>query len=1561
MKHKLIVSVLLIVFIGFICSVQSGKTAVLIPAHQPTNSPTTWHTLPGPSGGSIADIVLSPAYPSPETLFAGLRGQGVYRSDDGAYSWQTTGSGDWIVRDLAISPDFATDETLFALAGVWPTGYTVRRTADGGQTWQASSSPTSFAAGRRLVISPDFTNDHLVYLVTGVANSTFVSTDSGDTFTQVGGWFTTHHVNELAFSPAFATDHTIFSLVANDGIYRSTDSGSSWLPVEISRAYTALAVSPNYAVDDTITAVATTGTIYTSPDDGATWNPGTGVTLGTGGETSIAYSPTFGIDQVIMAASSTDASPVRSLDSGVTWNAVGVYNPTQSYKDGMIGGDVYALALAPEQDWDGVQFAGTSSGVARSPYRGDSWLQMNEGLPLLSVRSFALAPGNPDILLAGTEFYETRYFDSGAVIPGDGNVQWSQDGGQTWRHVTGHLGRVNEVAFSPNFANDETAFAVAGMIGQHGLVEGGVYRSQDNSETWTAVFTPAFHAFQTLAVSPNFAVDETVWASASTYSSAIGLYQSTNAGDNWVNIASGLNINLLDVSPNYAVDHTLFAGMGDDGIQRSLDSGVTWVRVLDVPYPTALAISPAYGASRTVYAAARTDVSGVVSVYRSTDNGTTWQELNTGIPTEQDGANRKISTLTFAVDGSVLAGVQYGESGVTAYVYRSSDGGASWQMVDGPMTAAKLYELATVPNSSFDVFAATDLGVQSVTIHQGEAAEPGVWQSNGPRGGKANALAVSPDFASDGMVFTGEWYNNYQGGETGSRLVKSTDFGQTWRVSAAGTAETGNETAVHDYAYSNNFANDHTVFAATGGGLFQSTDGGAHWQRNDALYQPPGIIDGVDVAPDFATSGHIMATGWYGGLYVSQDSGDSWTVALPNSVSSMAYSPAFAADNTVFVVESTFDGSNSVLRVTKSTDLGVTWLPVYTAPVTSLAVSPNYAVDQTVFAGGAVFHLSTDGGATWLTHTVAADIGNIWSLAVSPNYAVDQTVFAGTSNGLYQSADGGTSWQLVPGYENTSILSLAISPQWPTHAVLLVGTNTGVFRLLTADVNVGVTREATQGLVTLSATVMALTADSDLLLAGTHNHGLYASADEGQTWSAYGFNDGSTFSGARALAFSPDYALDQTVFAGYGSKYTGYYRSTDSGATWENLLGIYTNASIAVSPDFAQDQTVFVTGEDSGELQRSADAGDTWQEILSWDRSRGANLIALPPDYPGNGRLFIGTWQGFWFSPDDGTTWQQAATGLVDGYSLVSLKVSPDFVADQTLIAVASWSDAAYHQYSGVFKSVDAGVNWALVNTGVPDEPLRDVAFSPNFASDQTAYLITEHDLYRSLTGGSSWTVVGAPPEMPTLQKVLVDSSDHVFVSSETGVWRYGTVAQDIIVNGRFESNAAWVLPQTAIPADYTTEVVYNGQRSMRIGLVNGTNVNGYSSARQTFTLPDEPLLAQLTFYVYPVTGEETAVTGPIANPENITAGDAQYGYLYDGTGSTNLETLYWDLSNDQAWQKHTVNLAAYGGQDLMLYFGVKNDGQSGLTGMYVDDVSLLVIDGSLYPYKTYLPVILKP
>jgi hypothetical protein len=40
-------------------------------------------------------------------------------------------------------------------------------------------------------------------------------------------------------------------------------------------------------------------------------------------------------------------------------------------------------------------------------------------------------------------------------------------------------------------------------------------------------------------------------------------------------------------------------------------------------------------------------------------------------------------------------------------------------------------------------------------------------------------------------------------------------------------------------------------------------------------------------------------------------------------------------------------------------------------------------------------------------------------------------------------------------------------------------------------------------------------------------------------------------------------------------------------------------------------------------------------------------------------------------------------------------------------------------------------------------------------------------------------------------------------------------------------------------------------------------------------------------------------------------------------------------------WQRHTIDLSAFRGQAVTLYFGVFNNGTGGITGMAVDEVTV--------------------
>ncbi|MFQ5435052.1 MAG: carboxypeptidase regulatory-like domain-containing protein [Anaerolineae bacterium] len=165
--------------------------------------------------------------------------------------------------------------------------------------------------------------------------------------------------------------------------------------------------------------------------------------------------------------------------------------------------------------------------------------------------------------------------------------------------------------------------------------------------------------------------------------------------------------------------------------------------------------------------------------------------------------------------------------------------------------------------------------------------------------------------------------------------------------------------------------------------------------------------------------------------------------------------------------------------------------------------------------------------------------------------------------------------------------------------------------------------------------------------------------------------------------------------------------------------------------------------------------------------------------------------------------------------------------------------------------------------------------------------------------------------------------------------------------NGGFETNDAWQIPANAYPAAYDTAVVHSGGRAMRAGIINpADNRNSYSSFWQWVQIPANAPNATLSFWLYPVSGEPgmgrrpSGWQAPDIRQRTLTE-DAQFVLIFDQNGQQH--TLLFQRQNDQAWTFQQFDLMQFRGQTFQIYFGAYNDGFSGVTGMYVDDVSLQV------------------
>jgi hypothetical protein len=108
--------------------------------------------------------------------------------------------------------------------------------------------------------------------------------------------------------------------------------------------------------------------------------------------------------------------------------------------------------------------------------------------------------------------------------------------------------------------------------------------------------------------------------------------------------------------------------------------------------------------------------------------------------------------------------------------------------------------------------------------------------------------------------------------------------------------------------------------------------------------------------------------------------------------------------------------------------------------ILSMAISPEFATDETIFVGTetGVFR-STNGGRAWRETEFPMEPAPVISLAISPGYAQDGMVAAGTeSHGLFYSDDKGKTWKRLGEEAVTgAVNAISLSPEFPAKPHML--------------------------------------------------------------------------------------------------------------------------------------------------------------------------------------------------------------------------------------------------------------------------------------------------------------------------------------------------------------------------------------------------------------------------------------------------------------------------------------------------------------------------------------------
>ena len=236
----------------------------------------------------------------------------------------------------------------------------IHRSADEGMTWaELLPTPTRDLCRSALGYYDVAVSDQSVVAVGTIEEGNgncklggrfYRSTDGGETWTERG----------FTYSQAMAVNraNTIFvaETAGDGGVLRSTDEGETWERVLYRDTFPVIALVLNseehlfagvgrgYYIGE---SVWVSWGVYRSTDDGDTWKPvNTGLT-----DTTITALTVHTDGQLF--AGTANGGVFRSTDNGETWTAI---------NDGLTSLSVTALTITP----DGIVFVGTEAGLFRS-------------------------------------------------------------------------------------------------------------------------------------------------------------------------------------------------------------------------------------------------------------------------------------------------------------------------------------------------------------------------------------------------------------------------------------------------------------------------------------------------------------------------------------------------------------------------------------------------------------------------------------------------------------------------------------------------------------------------------------------------------------------------------------------------------------------------------------------------------------------------------------------------------------------------------------------------------------------------------------------------------------------------------------------------------------------------------------------------------------------------------------------------------------------------------------------------------------------------------------------
>jgi photosystem II stability/assembly factor-like uncharacterized protein len=645
---------------------------------------------------------------------------------------------------------------------------------------------------------------------------------------------------------------------------------------------------------------------------------------------------------------------------------------------------------------------------------------------------------------------------------------------------------------------------------------------------------------------------------------------------------------------------TVYAATGS-GLFQSGDSGASWSALSPGPPSSisTLVIDPQTPSNLYGLSSSR-------MVLKSIDGGTNWSPVNSGLPADA-GGHYGITSL--AIDPQNPTTLYAGNALSGGGVFKTTDGGASWNAVNLGLPAGGVTALAINPQNSGTIY--TSIGFAPNTGGVFKSTDGGASWTAVKSGLDGDSYAIST-LAIDPQNPDTIYASGYDTG-----LYQTTNGGANWTAAGYGLTTGYVRKADTVIALAIDPRNSNTIYAGTSAGAFQSSDGGISWSavksRLISDSNGPLVISALAIDPQNPDTVYAIET--HSGLFKIADAGTSWTAVYSE--------PTTPRGLNVLRVDPQNPGTmyaGTAAGVLKTTDAGASWTAVNAGlpnddnghlTISALAIDPQtpstiYAVYVATSAyeggfccGGGVFK-SADGGANWTRLNTPGGGDNFSDL--TSGLAIDpqnpSTVYVGNGYGVIKTTDGGATWRWVNSglpvprnfilpNQNVAVTTLAIDPRNP-------GT-----------VYAGAFLYSVPG-----SAVFKTTNGGELKISGS--------------WSGAGLTG---FYYAEILAI--DSQNPSTIYARavYGSSGL-LFKTTTGGASWSAVNSGLPNLVTALAID-PQNSSMVYAGTGSG-VFRSTDSGTNWVAVNSGLTTLSVTTLAMDPQSPGT--VYAGTSDGSVFA-----------------------------------------------------------------------------------------------------------------------------------------------------------------------------------------------------------------------------------------------------------------------------------------------------------------------------------------